>query len=138
MQYATLYNTQKEADGKIALADPTLYTMQKEAEGNLALAEEQAEGVRRVIESAGIVDCLVQYELINKNVLPQLAAELAKAVFGMEPKISIYNIGGNSDSTASSVMTDILKAGMPLLDIVKNQTGIDFLKSAGAQKTDRE
>ena len=134
---ANLYNMQKEADGKIALADATLYTMQKEAEGNLALAEAQAIGLRRLIESAGSVESLVQYELINKNVLPQLAAEQAKAVLGMQPNISIWNTG-NNDSTASSALTDLFKTGMPLFDGIKQQTGIDFLKSVGVQKNDRE
>jgi flotillin len=97
-----------------------------EAEGVRALRDAEADGLQRLVKSAGGVDELNKYLIIKEELLPKIASHNASAVRDSKPKISIWNTGpGDNKSGLSNVITDIVKTGVPLLDTLKAQTGID-------------
>ena len=114
-------------------SDARLYGDQKEAEGIAAKKQAESEGLRKLIEAAGGVESLVKYLLVDQRQLPELFEQQAKAVHGMQPKVSVWNTGAHNGSL-SNTLTDVFKAGIPLFEEIKMQTGYDFLGSAGVKK----
>jgi len=143
----------KQAEGQAQAtrleAEANLYAKQMEAQGILALRQAEADGLARLIESAGDVDGLNRYVMIRDNLLPSLAEQQAKAMQGLNPRISIWNTGSNAGSNTGSngsntgsngsnfsqILTDMFRTGMPLFDGIKQQTGYDFMKSLGVQQS---
>ena len=125
-----------DAEAIKIIADAHLYHEQKKAEGNYAIAQAQARGLEELKVAAGGSDALNRYLLIEKEVLPKLAKQQAKAVKGMRPRVSNWYTGteNNPDSKVSATLTDLFKIGMPLFEGIKQQTGYDFLGSAGIKK----
>ena len=112
-----------------ALAD--FVKKQNEARGILELREAESIGLKRLLESAGNTESLNQYLLVRDSVLPQLAHAQAAALKDMKPNVNIWQTGGDvgSGNAYTNTIADLLKTGIPLLDGVKSQTGIDFLKN---------
>ena len=121
-----------EANATRIQAEADLFAKQQEAAGILAIRQAEAEGLQRLVESAGGVEGLNSYLLVDRNTLPELAQKQADALTGMNPNISVWNTGNvGENSNLSGVVTDLFKTGMPLFDGIKQQTGYDFLKSIG-------
>jgi len=130
----------KEAEGQAQAtrlgAEAGLYARQMEAQGILALRQAEADGLSRLIASAGDVDGLNRYVMIRDNLLPVLAEQQAKAMQGLNPRISVWNTGSNSTgSNFSQIVGDVFRTGMPLFDGIKQQTGYDFMQSLGVKQT---
>ena len=51
----------------------------------------------------------------------------ASAIQGLEPKINIWNTGSDSKTPYANVISDLAKVTPPILDALKQQTGIDIL-----------
>ncbi|CAH2044402.1 unnamed protein product [Thlaspi arvense] len=105
---AILYEKQKEAEAQRAAADAAFYSKQKEAEGLVALAN---------------------FLMINNGSYLEIAKINAVAVKDLQPKISVWNHGGEQGTSGGSgnAMKDI--AGLykmlpPVLDTVYEQTGM--------------
>lgn len=111
---ASLYQKQKEAEAH-------LYAQQKEAEGVEAMYRAQAEGITQLIATFnGDSRAVLSYFMLEKGMYEKLADANARAVHGMQPKISVWS------SDASSSMDTIQSLGksvIPMLDTIQHQTG---------------
>jgi len=103
---------------------------QQEAKGILELRQAEADGLTRLIGSAGTVESLNQYLMVRDDILPKLAHEQAEALKGMKINNNVWQTGTKEDGVKgfTGVVSDLLKTGVPLLENIKNQTGYDFLK----------
>jgi flotillin len=66
----------------------------------------------------------MQWLMLEKDTYMSLARENAKAVHGMQPKISVWNTGNDAngiDSTAP--IRNLFQALPPLLTTIQDQTG---------------
>jgi len=116
---AKLYTAQKEAEA-------ALYQKQKEAEGVLSLYNAQAEGIKNLMSAFnGDTQAAVQYVMIERGVFQQLAKENASAIQGLNPKITVWNTGGESSAQSSAnPINGIFQSLPPLLSTIQDQTGI--------------
>lgn len=117
------YADQKRAEAQYLLADAELYTEQKRAEAQLILYESQAKGLASLIQSfQGDTDALIRYLMLEKDQPVRIAQECAKAVQGLQPKITVWNT--SSEGTHSSPVRSALRDIVPGLDTVYDQTGL--------------
>lgn len=121
----------KEAEGhyarQIKEADAALYAKKKEAEGVAAMAQAY-KGMAAVM---GGPQGLLQYLMLQSNGYEKLALANAKAINGLQPKITVWNTGesgsaggggGAADPTAP--IRNLFQALPPLLSTIHDQTGI--------------
>jgi flotillin len=123
---------QAEADAEAMKLKAQAYYIEKsnEAKGILELRQAEASGLQKLIESAGGVGGLVDYLIIKDGLLHQIAKEQSSAVQGMKPNITVWNTNGTGGSSdLSKTFADLVKTGVPLLENVKNVSGLDLLKS---------
>lgn len=127
-----------EAESKERAADAQLYSAQREAEGILAKYNAQAEGLRKLMGATDNPDDVLRYMMIDKDVYQKLAEQSAKAIQGLEPKITHWvtdNGGGNS----SNPIADLMRHIPPLVDTIHKQTGIlppDWMLNTNALRND--
>ncbi|CAN7004246.1 unnamed protein product [Brassica oleracea var. botrytis] len=129
---AVLYEKQKEAEAQRAAADASFYTKQKEAEGLVALASAQGTYLRTLLDALhNDYSALRDFLMINNGSYLEIAKINAIAVKDLNPKISVWNHGGEQGigggSGSGNAMKDI--AGLykmlpPVLDTVYEQTGM--------------
>lgn len=130
---AVLYEKQKEAEAQRAAADAAFYTKQKEAEGLVALASAQGTYLRTLLDALhNDYSALRDFLMINNGSYLEIAKINAIAVKDLNPKISVWNHGGEqgiggSGGGSGSAMKDI--AGLykmlpPVIDTVYEQTGM--------------
>ena len=142
-----LYKQQQEAEAKflgvVKGADALVYQQKQEAEANYIRATKEAEAsfYARKKEAEGITEMakayekmasvlggpqgLLQYMMLEKNTYEKLAQANAKAINGLQPKITVWNTGenaGGSDPTAP--IRNILQTLPPLLSTIDDQTGL--------------
>ncbi len=115
----------KDAEGvyarQIKEADAAFYAKRKEAEGISAIAQ----AYKGMAEVMGGPQGLLQYMMLQNNTYEKLALANAKAVNGLQPKITVWNTGenaGGSDSTAP--IRNLFQSLPPLLSTINDQTGI--------------
>ena len=110
---ALLYSKIKEAEGLIVYKT-------KEAEGINLIYKAQAEGLQQVINSFnGNTQALISYTMIEKNVYEKLAESNAKAIQGLNPKITVWTHDPNQ---AMNSIQNLSKAVIPMLDTIADQT----------------
>jgi flotillin len=80
---------QKEAQAIIEMANAEYYQKKKDAEGML----EMAKGYGALAEVLGGPQGLLQYLMIQNNTYQNLATANAKAIAGLQPKITVWNTG---------------------------------------------
>ncbi|KAL8828975.1 MAG: hypothetical protein Q9191_002279 [Dirinaria sp. TL-2023a] len=142
-----LYKQQQEAEAKFLAvvkgADALVYQKKQEVEANYIRATKEAEAsfYAKKKEAEGITEMakayekmasvlggpqgLLQYMMLENNTYEKLAQANAKAINGLQPKITVWNTGenaGGSDSAAP--IRNILQALPPLLSTIDDQTGI--------------
>jgi len=122
-----------EAEAVRINAIANYFAKEQEARAQLAMLSAESEGLSKLISSAGSIDQLNKYLLIERNVLPKLAEQQAKALQGLKPRVSVWS-GGSGQSPLSETLTDLFKTGMPLFDTIEHQTGYDFMNKFGVQK----
>ncbi|CAJ0755666.1 11637_t:CDS:1, partial [Entrophospora sp. SA101] len=106
-------------------AEAALYQKQKEAEGVLSLYNAQAEGIKNLMLAFnGDTQAAVQYIMIERGVFQQLAKENASAIQGLNPKITVWNTGGESAQSSNNPINSIFQSLPPLLSTIQDQTGI--------------
>uniref|UniRef100_A0A1J3CKR7 Flotillin-like n=1 Tax=Noccaea caerulescens TaxID=107243 RepID=A0A1J3CKR7_NOCCA len=128
---AVLYEKQKEAEAQRAAADAAFYSKQREAEGLVALASAQGTYLRTLLDALqNDYSALRDFLMINNGAYLEIAKTNAIAVRDLQPKISVWNHGGEqgiSGGGGGNAMKDI--AGLykmlpPVLDTVYEQTGM--------------
>ncbi|KAH6761427.1 SPFH/Band 7/PHB domain-containing membrane-associated protein family [Perilla frutescens var. frutescens] len=132
---AYLYEKQKEAEAEKAAAeaafyqrkqtvDADFYAKKKEAEAMVAMAEAQAIYVRSLIEAVGGSYAAARdYLMISGGMYREIAEINAKALQGLQPKISIWT-NGNEESGAMKEVAGVYKMLPPLFKTVHDQTGM--------------
>ncbi|KAM7256164.1 hypothetical protein ACFE04_011905 [Oxalis oulophora] len=141
---AQLYQEQKNAEAKKAMSDAVsyeakqatdalLYAKNGEAEAVRLMAEAQGHYVKTLLSAlGGKYELFRDYMMLDKNVFQEMAKINARAVNGLQPKISIWT-GGNDGNknvggaNGGGMMKDIAGVyGMlpPLLNTVHEQTGM--------------
>ncbi|EOA22408.1 hypothetical protein CARUB_v10003046mg [Capsella rubella] len=129
---AVLYEKQKQAEAQKAEADAAFYSKQREAEGLVALASAQGTYLRTLLDAVqNDYSCLRDFLMINNGTYQEIAKTNAMAVRDLQPKISVWNHGGEQGiggaGGSGNAMKDI--AGLykmlpPVLDTVYDQTGM--------------
>ena len=140
---ANFYEKQKNAEAQKASAEAALYASQQVADGELYTKKREAEGIQILAQAKGFYlntilkelggnyAALRDYIMLDKNLFQEIANINANAVKGLQPKISIWNNGGNVGEHANGGTGGPLKdiAGVygmlpPLLQTVNEQTGM--------------
>jgi flotillin len=137
-----LYKKQKEAEAQIALADATFYARKQTAEAELYAKKKEAEGIVTLAQAQGVyVNTLLKalggnytalrdYMMINGGMFQEIAKINAEAIRGLEPKISIWNNGGDNggkigeDAMGMKEFAGVYKMLPPLFKTVHEQTGM--------------
>jgi flotillin len=140
---ARLYATEKDADANLYVAqkaalskmenikcnaeatkmeaDAEFHAQQKRAEGLV----EMAKAYHAMADALGGPQGVMQWLMLENNTYVKMAAENAKAVHGMQPKINVWNTGSDAnamDSTAA--IRNLFQTLPPLLSTVQDQTGL--------------
>ena len=123
---AEFFATQKAAEGllvsKVKEAEGLLASKLKEAEGMNAIFEAQSQGINKLIGSFnGNTQALVTYMMLEKDQFTKLADSSARAIQGLNPKITVWNTG-NASNTYDSIHF-LGKSLVPMLDTIRDQTG---------------
>jgi len=130
---AKFYADQKEADGLAYKtkqdAEAAYYRTAKEAEAAFILKKKEAEGISEMARAYGEMSKvlggpqgLLQYMMIHGGTYEKLANANAKAIQGLQPKISVWTTGDAADAT--SPISKLYKSLPPLLQTIQEQTGI--------------
>ena len=118
-----LFKRTKEAEGEyirnIKDADAAFYARKKEAEGIEAMAKAYTE----LGSAFGGPQGLLQYLMLKDNVYEKLALANAKAINGLQPKITVWNTGTDGTDSGSPIR-NIMQSLPPLLSTIQEQTGI--------------
>jgi flotillin len=105
-------------------ADAALYAKEKEASGIQALYAAQAAGLAQMYDALGKDSrLLAQYLFLQDGLYEKLAKTSATAIQGLQPKITVCNVGSN-DQDYTKPIQDVLKMVPPVLTIMQDQFGI--------------
>ena len=147
---AAQYETQKSADARqystVKAAEADYLSRVKKAEADLVTAEKAAQAtfITRKKESEGMLEMakayqalsqvmggpegLMQFLMIERGVYGDLANANAKAIQGLQPKISVWNTGSAGGEGAmadpTAPLRNIFQALPPLFSTINDQTGI--------------
>ncbi|KAF4471671.1 flotillin [Fusarium albosuccineum] len=110
------------------------YAAQQRAEAELVSKLKEAEGINAMADAYGKLSQafggpagLLQYMMIEKGTYVELAKANATAIRGLEPKISVWNTGGNGQGQggdATETMRNVYQMLPPLMTTINEQTGI--------------
>ena len=136
---STFYTAAKQADGhvytqrqdgeafyakQVKQADANLYARRAEAEGIAALSK----AYKGMAEVMGGPQGLLQYIMLQKDTYEKLAYANAQAINGLQPKITVWNTGGDGSGSGAAdpaaPIRNIFQTLPPLLSTVADQTGI--------------
>ncbi|KAK3997850.1 hypothetical protein QBC44DRAFT_46222 [Cladorrhinum sp. PSN332] len=128
--YRTRQNAEAWSYATINQAQARLESETKNAQGMIAMAEAYA----KMSEAFGGPAGLLQYMMIEKGTLVELAKANAEGIHGLQPKISIWNTGAEAGAEGSgaaggaaggvSAMRNIYQMLPPLMTTINEQTGI--------------
>lgn len=81
--------------------------------------------MQQLVESfGGNSQALLQYLMMDKGLYETLSNANAKAIQGLNPKITIWNTSSDGNSGYSKSIADVLKSIPPLMTTIHDQTGI--------------
>ncbi|XP_014515529.1 flotillin-like protein 3 [Vigna radiata var. radiata] len=135
---ANLFEKEKEAQAQRALAEATYFSKQQAAEAELFAKKKEAEGLKLMGQAQGAYlstllgalggnySNLRDYLMINSGMFQEIAKTNAEAIRGLEPKISIWNNGGEGSDSGGGMkdVAAVYKMLPPLLNTVHEQTGM--------------
>ena len=119
-QYSQKQNAEANYLRQLKEADAAFYMKKKEAEGISAVAE----SYRGLADVLGGPQGLLQYLMLKDNTYEKLALANAKAVNGLQPKITVWNTGTEGNADAGAPIRNLLQSLPPLLSTINDQTGI--------------
>ncbi|KAG2176653.1 hypothetical protein INT44_007317 [Umbelopsis vinacea] len=112
----------KAAEAQMKKADAYLYEKQKEAEAISEVMAAQANGLKMLVNAFnGDTNAALNYLMVERGTFQAMAKENANAIKGLNPKITVWNQDGKAQSNP---IADIYKSLPPLIDTVREQTGI--------------
>jgi len=102
-------------------ADALLYSEQKNAEAKLYAKQKEAEGLKKLIDSfGGNPQALISYTMMDKGLYEKLAESNAKAIQGLNPKITVWT---HDASKGMDPIQNLAHGVIPMLDTIESQTG---------------
>lgn len=122
---ASFYTVQKKAEADLFVkqkdAEALIYSKLKEAEGISVVYSAQAEGFKKLIDSfGGNPQALISYTMMDKGIYEKLAESNAKAIQGLNPKITVWT---NDPSKGMEPIQNLAKGVIPMLSTIEDQTG---------------
>lgn len=122
---AALFTETKAAEATIAKADAAFYSTTKEAEALKAMASAYGD----LANVLGGPQGLLTYLMLERNTHEHLALANAKAINGLQPKITVWNTGDQAGGEGAmgggvGAIRNIMQSLPPLLSTVHEQTGI--------------
>lgn len=122
---AQFYAKQREADAQLLqrqkLAEADLFAKQREAAGLMELTK--AYGA--LADVLGGPQGLMQYFMVQNGVYQSMADANARAIQGLQPKISLWNTGaGDQAADTMAPIRNLVQCLPPMLQTVQEQTGI--------------
>lgn len=124
---AGLVAQRKEAEAtfvaKTRIAEADLVARQKEAQGLL----EMAKAYGALADVLGGPAGLMQWFMLQNGVYERMAEANAKAVQGLQPKISVWNTGAAEGAGVDSMapIRNLLQMMPPMLQTIQDQTGVE-------------
>lgn len=116
------YTTTKAAEAQMKKADAYLYEKKKEAEAIDSIMLAQANGLKNLVNAFnGDTNAALSYLMLERGTYEALAKENANAIKGLNPKITVWNQDGK---TQSNPIADIYKSLPPLIETMREQTGV--------------
>jgi flotillin len=151
---AQLFQQQKVAEAHLyeeqRNAEAYLLTKKAEADGITLLRAAEARGIEQVklaeakgleqliLASGGNVESLSKYLMITNGTIVDVAKEQANSLLNMKPTIWVNGTGNNGanggGSSLSDTMQDLMRNAVPLNDVIRAQTGVDFLGSLNVKR----
>lgn len=121
----TLPDTIVEADAIKIKADAHLYAEQQKALGILSVYEAQSNGVTQLrLSFDNDLQKMIQYLMLNNHLYEKIAEENAKALQGLQPKITMFTNGSPTDQM--NPVQDLLKMSTPvILSYLDKQMGLN-------------
>ncbi|KEF63326.1 flotillin [Exophiala aquamarina CBS 119918] len=106
-------------------ADAMYHAKMKEAEATKA----QAEAFKSLAEAFGGPQGLLTYMMLKENTYEKLALANAKAVQGLQPKITVWNTGPDGSGSGAEAaglapIKNLMQSLPPLFSTIQEQTGI--------------
>ncbi|OAP63993.1 hypothetical protein AYL99_03220 [Fonsecaea erecta] len=125
---AQLFKQQRQIQASVERqtkeADAMYHAKMREAEATKA----QAEAYRELADAFGGPQGLLQFMMLKENVYEKLALANAKAIQGLQPKITVWNTGSGDASGAMgegiAPIKNIMQSLPPLLSTIQEQTGM--------------
>ncbi|EXJ74519.1 flotillin [Cladophialophora psammophila CBS 110553] len=125
---AQLFKQQRQIQASVERqmkeADAMYHAKMREAEATKA----QAEAYRELADAFGGPQGLLQFMMLKENTYEKLAMANAKAIQGLQPKITVWNTGNGDASGAMgegiAPIKNIMQSLPPLLSTIQEQTGI--------------
>ena len=120
---ATRLKAAAELDAARAAADAVAYAGQKAADAERFVLDARAAGMLELIKSfGGDASAVVAYLALEKGTWGQLAEAQAKALHGLNPRISVWASDGK---TAMNPLRQLGGSLPPLFEALAQQTGLD-------------
>lgn len=106
-------------------ADAMYHARMREAEATKA----QAEAYKSLAEAFGGPQGLLTYMMLKENTYEKLALANAKAVQGLQPKITVWNTGSDGSGSGAEAagiapIKNLMQSLPPLFSTIQDQTGI--------------
>jgi len=131
-----LYTKQKDAEAIKVRAEADYIAKQKDAEGLNALYEAQSQGINKLVTSFnGDTKSLITYMMLEKDQFNKLAESSAKAIQGLNPKITIWQTGSGNENPYQNIAS-LGQSLVPMLETIKNQTGYELPEWMVKNKTE--
>lgn len=93
----------------------------KNAEAKLYAKQKEAEGFKRLVDSfGGNPQALISYTMMDKGIYEKLAESNAKAIQGLNPKITVWT---HDASKGMDPIQNLARGVIPMLDTIESQTG---------------
>jgi flotillin len=142
---ARLLEKQNEALGIRAIKEAEAKGLEAlkfaEARGTEAMRLAEANGLRELIVSAGGSSDLVKYMIVQNEIPVKVADANARAMQNLKPEIKYNFWGQNNEGDKNDfdhMFKNIIKATVPSLEYIKQQTGVDLAEYFKKTTTDSD
>ena len=82
-----------------------------------------------MVDAAGGTGKLVDYLFVHNDIPTKVAQAHATGLAGMNPKINYWHTGPNDGNAGfANTVRDLVKSSLPVMEGLKDQTGIDLTK----------
>ena len=105
--------------------------MTKEAEAAFFAKKKEAEGITELAKAYGHMaevlggpQGLLQYLMLQDNTYEKLALANARAINGLQPKITVWNTGAEAGTDSSAPIRNLFQSLPPLFSTIQDQTGM--------------